>query len=182
MEKKVFSITKEIKSFINATSFKEALDTGVRFPSINSWEQAQKSSFKSLKPTVYDRKEKYHLSYNNTQNNTIELLRTSILNLLDSYLLFSEDTLKSITNPSVISYYSYMDKAILSLYQKIKYCETIRDINISKNIEQWIDKTEKNINSGRVSLFYQIHVSKSIDYLSYMLNIDSNIRRNLDIK
>ena len=55
----------ESKSFIKATSFSDALDTGVYFPSVKSWKLAQETSSKSINPTTYDRMEKYHSPYDN---------------------------------------------------------------------------------------------------------------------
>ena len=109
-----------------------------------------------------------------------ELLRDSLLNLLDSYLLFSEEQLISINNKNVISYYEYMDQSILSLYRELKYCTEYKNITIEKNIQKLIDKTEEAL--IHVPLFYSLNASKSIDYLAYMLKQEKNFKKQLNIK
>ena len=50
-------------NFINAQSFSEALNTGVKFPSFDTLRETREKSVKQESTKTYDRYEKYHLEY-----------------------------------------------------------------------------------------------------------------------
>lgn len=119
---------------------------------------------------------KSQLSYNDEK-----ALKTFLINLLESYFIFSQDLLDTINNPTVISFYDGMHKDIDNIVLKVKSCNNTA-ISINADIAKLLDKTEKiSLHTG-VSPFASLNISKSIDYLEFMLKKEKDIKRELGIK
>lgn len=85
-------LKKKTSSFINASTLTQALDTGLRFPSIDAVVQAKKESSKSVNPTTYNRFEKYHDPYdpNSLLSRIFEAVYSKIKPLMRKLHLYND--------------------------------------------------------------------------------------------
>lgn len=108
-------------------------------------------------------------------------LKTFLINLLESYFIFSQNLLDTINNPTVISFYDGMHQDIDKIILKVKSFSN-NQISISTEITKLIDETEKISLHPGVTPFASLNISKSIDYLEFMLQKEKDIKRELCIK
>jgi len=117
------------------------------------------------------------LSYNDEQ-----LLKTAIVNLLESFFFFTMDLTDCINNPTVLSFYDGMHKEIDKIIMKVKSYDQEKKISISADIYPLIEEAHKLSHHSGVSPFAQLNIAKCIDYFEFMLKKDSEIQEQFNIK